>query len=101
MQRMNHDNAPTLQEIDWWGRWSYAAQYKIQEIVRILSDLDAEHNLALEELERRSLGGKAQEDAIEKLRAAHRERRRPYVTQLEELRGGFPALASDEVPQES
>jgi hypothetical protein len=49
--------------------------------------MDAEHNLALEELERRPLGGKAQEDAIEKLRTAHRERRRPYVTQLEELRG--------------
>jgi hypothetical protein len=86
MQTMNRYNSPSTEEIVWSGRYSYAAQYKIQEVVRILSNLDAQYNLALEELQRRALGDKAHEDAIEKLRTAHRERRRPYVRQLEELR---------------
>jgi len=99
---MNRYRAPSTEEAVWSGRCSNAAQYKIQEIVRILSDLDAEYNLALEEIERCSLDGKAQEDAIEKLKTMHRERRVPYVRRLEELRacGGFPTLAPDAVPQE-
>jgi hypothetical protein len=87
MQTINRCyKTPSTEEIVWSGRYSYAAQYKIQEIVRLLSDLDAQHNLALEELQRRPLGSKGREDAIEKLRTAHREQRGPYVRRLEELR---------------
>jgi hypothetical protein len=102
MQTMNRYKSPSTEEIVWWGRCSNAAQYKIQEIVRILSDLDAQHNLELDELQRRLFDGKEQKDAIQKLRAAHREQRRPYVRRLEELRarGGLSGLNSDMVAQE-
>ena len=102
MQTMNRYKSPSTEEIVWWGRCSNAAQYKIQEIIRILSDLDAQHNLELDELQGHALDDKAQEDAVGKLRTAHQERRRPYVRRLEELRacGGFPTLAPDAVPQE-
>ena len=94
MQTMNRYKSPSTEEIVWSGRCSNAAQYKIQEIIRILSDLDAQHNLELDELQGHALDGKAQKDAVEKLRTAHQERRRPYVRRLEELRdcGGHSAL---------
>jgi hypothetical protein len=102
MQTMNRYKSPSTEEIVWWGRCSNAAQYKIQEIIRILSNLDAQHNLELDELQRHALDGKAQEGAVEKLRTTYQERRRPYVRRLEELRerGGLPAVNSDMVPQE-
>ncbi|MGF9758298.1 hypothetical protein AAII07_24155 [Microvirga sp. 0TCS3.31] len=55
---MNRYKTPSTEEIVWSGRYLYAAQYKIQEIVRLLSDLDAQHNLILDELQRRLLGSK-------------------------------------------
>jgi hypothetical protein len=102
MQTMTRHKNPSTEEVLWWGRCANAKQYKIQEVIRILSELDAQHNLALAELQRGPLSGKAQEAAIEKLRTEHRGRRSPYLRQLEELRecGGLPTLGSDLVQQE-
>jgi hypothetical protein len=102
MQAMTLYKNPSTEEVVWRGRCANAKQNKIQETIRILSDLDAQHNLALTALQRSPLSGKAQEHAVEKLRTEHRERRSLYVRQLEELRecGGLPTVASDGVQQE-
>jgi len=103
MQIMTRYKNPSTEEFLWWGRSANAKQYKIQEIVRILSDLDAQHNLALTELQRGPLSDEAQDDAIEKLRTEHRGRRSPYLRRLEELRecGGLPALGPNVVQHKS
>jgi hypothetical protein len=90
MQIMNNDNVPSTDEMVWSGRYSYAAQFKIQETIRILSHLDAQHNLELDGIQRHLADGPTQENAVQKLKAAHRKRREPYVRQLEELRQQRP-----------
>ena len=82
----NSYRAPSLEEIVWWGRSAHVTQCKTQEIIRILSDLDAQHNLRLEELQRRPLDEATRYKLMKNLRDAHREAREPYVRQLEELR---------------
>ena len=65
--------SPELQEMMW-------------EILRTLSQIDAEHHLRLEEVERSATEDELKVYVRRKLTAAHRERREPYVNQLETLR---------------
>ena len=61
-------------------------QSMMWEILRTLSQIDAEHNLQLNEVERSESEEELKEYVRRKLTAAHRERREPYVNRLEELR---------------
>jgi hypothetical protein len=62
------------------------AQVIIWQIVRTLSQLDADYNLRLDELDRSATDEAVKGHIRQKLRAAHRQQREPYVRQLEELR---------------
>lgn len=65
---------------------SFRLQCMVQDVVRTLSEIDAEHNLKAHELECSVTDDKLKKSIKHKLRAAHRERREPYVRRLEELR---------------
>jgi hypothetical protein len=66
--------------------YSAAPQRLIQELVRSLSHIDGEYNLRMSSLERSSTDDDLKPHIAQRLRAAHRERREPYVKQLEALR---------------
>ena len=66
--------------------YSPELQALMWEILRNLSQIDAEHHLRLEEVERSATEDELKEYVRRKLTAAHRERREPYVNQLETLR---------------
>jgi hypothetical protein len=66
--------------------YSPELQQMMWEILRNLSQIDAEHHLRLDEAERSATEDELKEYVRRKLTAAHRERREPYVNQLEKLR---------------
>jgi hypothetical protein len=66
--------------------YSPELQAMMWEILRTLSQIDAEHHLRLEEVERSAAEEELKEYVRQKLTAAHRERREAYVEQLEKLR---------------
>jgi hypothetical protein len=66
--------------------YSSELQSMMWEILRMLSQIDAEHHLRLDEVERGATEDELKEYVRRKLTAAHRERREPYVDQLEKLR---------------
>jgi hypothetical protein len=66
--------------------YSPELQAMMWEILRTLSQIDAEHHLRLEEVERSAAEDELKEYGRRKLTAAHRERREPYISQLEKLR---------------
>jgi hypothetical protein len=66
--------------------YSSELQSVMWEILRTLSQIDADHNLRLEEVERSAAEEELKEYVRRTLTAAHRERREPYVNQLERLR---------------
>lgn len=66
--------------------YSAEPQHLIQELVRNLSHIDSEYNLRMNSLERSSTNDDLKPYIAQRLRAAHRERREPYVRQLEALR---------------
>ena len=66
--------------------YSPELQALMWEILRNLSQIDAEHHLRLEEVERSATENELKEYVRRKLTAAHRERREAYVEQLEKLR---------------
>jgi hypothetical protein len=66
--------------------YSPELQALMWEILRTLSRIDAEHHLRLDEVERSATEAELKEYVRRKLTAAHRERREPYVNQLEKLR---------------
>ncbi len=61
-------------------------QAMIWQIVRTLSQIDAEYYLQVSEIEGSATDEDLKGPLMQKLRASHRERRRLYVQQLEELR---------------
>ena len=65
--------------------YSAEPQRLIQELVRNLSHIDSEYNLRMSSLERSSTDDDLKPYIAQRLRAAHRERREPYVRQLEAL----------------
>jgi hypothetical protein len=66
--------------------YSPELQAMMWEILRTLGQIDADHNLRLDEIERSETEEELKEYVRRKLTAAHRERREPYVNRLEELR---------------
>ncbi|GEO18555.1 hypothetical protein MAE02_62510 [Microvirga aerophila] len=66
--------------------YSPELQALMWEILRTLSQIDAEHHLRLEEVERGATEDELKEYVRRKLTAAHRARREPYLNQLEKLR---------------
>ncbi len=58
----------------------------IWQLIDTLSQIDANHDFQLNEVERSATDEDLKELIKQKLRAVHRERREPYVKQLEELR---------------
>jgi aminoglycoside phosphotransferase (APT) family kinase protein len=65
--------------------YSPELQSMMWEILRTLSRIDADHNLRLEEVERSAAEEELKEYVRQKLTAAHRDKREPYVTRLEKL----------------
>jgi hypothetical protein len=61
-------------------------QARIWRIIRTLSHIDADYYLRLDEAERSATDEDFKRHVEQTLKAAHRERRQPYVYQLEELR---------------
>jgi hypothetical protein len=66
--------------------YSSDLQALMWDILRTLSQIDAEHHLRLDEVERGATEDELKAYVRRKLTAAHRERREPYVNQLETLR---------------
>ncbi len=66
--------------------YSPELQAMMWEILRTLSQIDAEHHLRLEEVERSATEDELKEYVRRKMTAAHRERREPYINHLEKLR---------------
>jgi hypothetical protein len=83
---------PSMHNTDTNGRGAQSrpdgskAQVMIWQIIRTLSQIDADYNLRLDELERSPTAEEVKGHVRQKLRAEHRQQREPYVTQLEELR---------------
>lgn len=65
--------------------YSSESQSMMWENLRTLSRIDADHNLRLEEVERSAAEEELKEYVRQKLTAAHREQREPYVNHLEKL----------------
>ena len=66
--------------------YSSDLQALMWDILRTLSQIDAEHHLRLDDVERSATEQELKEYVRRKLTAAHRERREPYISQLETLR---------------
>ncbi|WP_150117649.1 hypothetical protein [Microvirga vignae] len=61
-------------------------QVMIWQIVRTLSEIDAEYYLQVSDIEGGATDADLKAHLMQKLRASHRARRQAYVHQLEELR---------------
>jgi hypothetical protein len=65
-------------------KYSPSLDVMIKEIVHTLGNIDFEHAIEVDKVERRGCR-RAQAHVREKLKAAHRERRQPYVDLLNRL----------------
>jgi hypothetical protein len=66
----------------------------MQDLLRILADLDYEHDAAVEQLEASATETNLKAVLAERLKVRHRERRQPYVQMLADLHNrslGFAA----------
>jgi len=57
----------------------------MKEVARTLGQIDFEHQVELEKVERSASAKEIKQYIREKLRTAHRERRQPYVDLLNQL----------------
>jgi hypothetical protein len=57
----------------------------MKEVVRTLGNIDFEHEIELDRVEKSTTADDLKQSIREKLRAAHRERRQPYVDLLNRL----------------
>ena len=81
-----HINAAVSNKMTQTHKHSFRLQSMLQDVIRTLSEIDAEHNLKAHEVDCSVTDDELKGYIKHKLRAAHRERREPYVRRLEELR---------------
>ena len=65
--------------------YSPSLDVMIREVMRTLGNIDFEHELEVDKVERSTAADEFKQDVREKLTAAHRERRQPYVDLLNQL----------------
>ena len=65
--------------------YSPSLDLMMKEVARTLGNIDFEHQVELEKVERSASGKELKQYIREKLRAAHHERRQPYVDLLNQL----------------
>jgi len=65
--------------------YSPSLDLMMKEVARTLGHIDFEHQVELEKVERSASGKELKQYIREKLRAAHHERRQPYVDLLNQL----------------
>ena len=65
--------------------YSPSLDVMIREVMRTLGNIDFEHALEVDKVERSTAADEFKQDVREKLTAAHRERRQPYVDLLNQL----------------
>jgi hypothetical protein len=80
-----HSNNTAISKDTQSRMYSSKLQSMIWQIVRTLSQIDADFNLRGNEVECSVADEELKAETKRKLRAAHRGRREPYVKQLEEL----------------
>ena len=80
-----HSNNTAISKDTQSRMYSSKLQSMIWQIVRTLSQIDADFDLRRNEVECSVADEELKAETKRKLRAAHRGRREPYVNQLEEL----------------
>ena len=65
--------------------YSPSLDLMMKEVARTLGNIDFEHQVELEKVERSASAKELKQYIREKLRAAHHERRQPYVDLLNQL----------------
>jgi hypothetical protein len=65
--------------------YSPSLDVMIRDVMRTLGNIDFEHALEVDKVERSTAADELKQDVREKLTAAHRERRQPYVELLNQL----------------
>jgi len=65
--------------------YSPSLDLMMKEVARTLGNIDFEHQVELEKVERSASAKEIKQYIREKLRTAHRERRQPYVDLLNQL----------------
>ena len=65
--------------------YSPSLDLMMKEVARTLGNIDFEHQIELEKVERSASAEELKQYISEKLRAAHCERRQPYVDLLNQL----------------
>jgi len=65
--------------------YSASLDVMIRDVMRTLGNIDFEHALEVDRVERSAASDELKQDVREKLAAAHRERRQPYVDLLNRL----------------
>ncbi len=65
--------------------YSPSLDVMVREVMRTLGNIDFEHALEVDKVERSTAADEFKQDVREKLTAAHRERRQPYVDLLNQL----------------
>ena len=65
--------------------YSPSLDLMMKEVARTLGHIDFDHQVELEKVERSASGKELKQYIREKLRAAHHERRQPYVDLLNQL----------------
>jgi hypothetical protein len=66
--------------------YSPSIDVMMREVLHLLGDIDFKHEIELEKLEKSGVDQALRRSSEEKIRAAHRERREPYVELLATLR---------------
>ena len=70
---------------DQYRMYSPSLDEMMKEVAHTLSNIDFEHRIELEQVETSTSAKELKQYITEKLRAAHRERRQPYVDLLNKL----------------
>jgi hypothetical protein len=84
MAHLKPDNYQELHRQDCSG--SASIDSMMREVLHKLGDIDVEYEIRLGEVERRSADQELKSHIQKKIRAAHQERREPYVALLATLR---------------
>jgi hypothetical protein len=85
MLQNQEERAVTAHAIAGFNMYSPHTQPLMQDTLRTLANIDFEHEIELEKLERSNTDKVLKKHIAEKLKEQHRQRREPYIQLLAEL----------------
>lgn len=86
MAHRNADGLSPKQDSRQYRTYSPAIDMMMREVLQTLGDIDFQHQVELEKLETTTTDQELKRHIVEKIKAAHRKRREPYVDILTTLR---------------